>query len=439
MLRALRDNPRVPAVVFAALLLLPALLAERLSIPLTYVMPDGDRVGILLRALYLIPVFTGAASVLLWPQVFASVLRRRYAAIGLALVAADLGVYLLAGALEGSAKATLALSIAPAASVGALLTGVAIFRAAPAALDWLIAAATTLSAVVGGFQLAEFFELSTPLGRAIMDWDLATAEAFGTTVAWRRAEGFAMNPNMYTPLAIVGFIWAIFGGRSGAVRWVTLVASSAIAVFGQSRTTLIVLVLLLLLALVRGALTGSRRVSPARVAAVSAGVALVTAVLGAGVLVGRASGTLPERVVAATVSVRTLFADPMGDESVSSRAGAWSASAEAIGKWLWGHFERSRFILKPLSHPHNEFLYRVLYAGPLWLLVHLAFLVWLWRELDPQDMRWIGIAIATSLMVNGITELLNRMHPFTVLLYLVIGAALWRMDQDEAGLRLNSR
>jgi hypothetical protein len=148
-------------------------------------------------------------------------------------------------------------------------------------------------------------------------------------------------------------------------------------------------------------------------------------------LVGRSAGTLPERVAEATASVRTLLSDPMSDESISSRAGAWVASAEAIGAWPWGHFERSRFILKPLSHPHNEFLYRVLYGGPLWLLVHLAFLVWLWRALDPPGMRWIGIAIATSLMVNGITELLNRMHPFTVLLYLVIGAALWRMVEPS--------
>lgn len=430
MLRPLRDNPRVTAAVFAALLILPALLAERLGLPISYILPDGDRVGIVLRLLYAIPVATGALSLLMMPEAFAKVLRLRYAAVGVACVAADLVVYLLSGALEKSAKATLSLSIAAAASLGALLTGVVLFRVAPVALDWLIASATSVSAVVGAFQVAEFYGHSTAVGRLIAAWDQSTAEAAGSMVAWWRAQGLATNPNMYTPFAIVGFIWALFGGRTGPSRWVTLAASGAIALLGQSRTTLVILVILLLLAVIRDMSTGKHRQSLRRVMMISAGVLVAGGLLVMGVIVGRAPGNGAERMAFAAGSVREILVDPLSDESVAARFAVWESTAKAIGEKPWGHFERSRFILKPLSHPHNEFLYRVLYAGPLWLLAHLVFLVWLWVRLRPRGMRWIGVAIAVSLLVNGITEPLNRMHPYTVLLYLVIGAAMWRMAEE---------
>lgn len=431
MLRTLRDNPRVMAVVFAALLILPVLLAERLAIPITYVLPDGGRVGILLRLLYLIPIATGALSLLVMPEVFAKVLRVRYAAVGVVCILADLGVYLLSGVLEKSVKATLSLSIATAASMGAVLTGIALFRIMPAAIDWLIATATSISAVVGAFQVAEFYGYSTTVGRLIANWDQSAAEAVGSTVAWWRAQGLAMNPNMYTPFAIVGFIWAVFGARTGPTKWITLVSSAAIALLGQSRTTLTILVILLLLALIRAMRFGEHRQDLRRATMITAGVLVVGSLLAAGVIFGRASGSGAERMTSAAESVRVLLADPLADESIAARVAVWESTVKAIGERPMGHFERSRFILKPLVHPHNEFLLRALYAGPLWLVAHLVFLTWLWVWLRPQGMRWIGVAIAVALLVNGITEPLNRMHPFTVLLYLVIGAAMLRMAEEE--------
>ena len=87
--------------------------------------------------------------------------------------------------------------------------------------------------------------------------------------------------------------------------------------------------------------------------------------------------------------------------------------------------------MKPYPHAHNEFLNRLLFAGPLWLLVHITFLVWLVAWLRPKKMRWIGIAIAVSLLLNGLTEPLAWMCPYNVLLYMIIGCAMWSMAEER--------
>lgn len=439
MLSYFRNNSRGTAIVFAAALLLPSLLAERLGIPLSYVLPDrSGRGGLILSLLYLIPILTGALSLLLTPETFSRVLKMRYAWVGLACVATDVVVYTLSGVLERSFQAVLALPLAATASVGAILTGIALYRALPSAIDWLLATATTLSAVVGGFQTAEYLGYSTLPGSLIVMWDEASAERLNTVIAWRRAEGFAMNPNMYTPLAIVGFIWALFGTAKGPLRWVILAASSAVAVFGQSRTTLIVLVLLLVIALIKRFRSSGRRIPHPALVITGVASVLVAALLVAGVMAGRSSEGSSFSLSRAVATTGELLANPFADPSIVARTAGWTKATDAIARNPWGYFHRSSKQVAPLSHAHNEFLYRVLYAGPLWLLAHLVFLVWLWAWLRPRRMSAIGVAIAVALLVNGITEPLARMHPFTVLLYLIIGAAMWSIAEETAPDRAHS-
>lgn len=421
MLRVLRENPRVTAAIFAVALLLPSLLAERLAIPFYYVMPErGGRWFLAMRILYLLPVITGALSLLLTPETFSRVLRMRYAVVGLVCVAADVAVFAAAGVLERSFRAALSFTLPAAASVGALLTGIALFRFAPAAVDYLIAAATTTSAVVGGFQMAEAVGWHTALGLLIVRWDQATAETFHSTIAWMRAEGFAQNPNTYTPFAIVGFIWILFGGRKGPLLWVTLASSVAICVLGQSRTTLVVIAVLLGLALVRRLSAPTSDGGGLRVVLLAVAGVLLTV----GVIARRSTAGSSQGVVRA-------LTEPLADTSIATRIDAWQIAARAVAQNPWGTFARAGQRMRPYSHAHNEFLNRLLYAGPLWLLAHITFLIWLSAWLRPQGMRWIGIAIAASLFLNGLAEPLGRMYPYNVLLYVIIGSAMWAMAQER--------
>ena len=423
LLRRMRENPRVTAYVCAVALLLPVLFVQRFAIPLRYVLPDhSGRATLSFRFLYLIPVITGALSLVLAPETFRRVLRMRYALVGIACLMADVAVYAIAGVLERSFKAALILPLTASASVGALLTGIAVFKAAPAAIDLLVATATTASAAVGGFQMAEALGYKTLVGSWIVHWDQAAARMTGTTIAWRRAEGFALNPNVYTPFAVIGFAWVIFGRPKGFSRWLILASSSAIALLGQSRTTLAVILALLVIALLRIASDKFSHASNRRMLLV---LGITFVLLAAGVMAGRSTdlrSSYPTRALNAT---RTFLADPVSDDSLTTRTIAWDTAVHAIAKNPWGWFQRSASQMKPFKHPHNEFLFRLLYAGPLWLLVHLIFLVWLWAWLTPKSMRWIGAAIATIFLLNGIPEPIIWLHSYTVLLYVIVGCAMW--------------
>jgi hypothetical protein len=362
------------------------------------------------------------------PEAFSAALGARFAWVGLACIAADAAVYVVSGLLERSIAATLLLPLAALASLGAMLTGIAMYKAAPAAINFLVTTATTLSAVVGGFQLSEAYGHHTAIGGWIVAWDQATARSFGTTIAWRRAEGFASNPNIYTPLAVVGFIWAIFGPQRGPSRWLTLASATAIAVFGQSRTTLVVLAALLVLALLRLVFSNPRVTRKRRILVV-VGMLVVLAV---SVMAGRSTSvgtSYPSQALSAT---QRLLTDPMSDPSVAARVEVWTIATRAFERNPWGWFERTSSHVGPYFHTHNEFLYRLLYAGPLWLLVHLVFLGWLWVWLRPKSMRWIGIAMSMALLINGLTEPLRWMLPYTVLLYLLAGCAIWALAEERA-------
>ena len=420
-------------MIFAVALLVPTLFAERLGAPVHYVLPDRSGQGVLgLAIVYLIPILTGTLSLLAYPEAFSRVLGMRYAWVGPACLATDVAVYFASGLLERSFKAALVLPLAACASFGAVLTGIAMFKAAPAAVDFLVTTALTISALVGGFQMSEAFGYTTPIGHWIVRWDQAAAHDLGTTIAWRRAEGFSTNPNIYTPLAIVGFIWAIFGPQKGPSRWLTLGSASAIAVFGQSRTTLVVIAALLVLALVRLLYARMRETRKRRALVI----VVVMLVLAGAVMAGRSTeagsagaGAGPSR---ALIAVRQLLTDPGSDPQVAARVDVWELSVRAIAQRPWGWFERFADQVGPYYHTHNEFLFRLLYAGPLWLLAHLVFLGWLWVWLRPKTMRWIGIAISIALLLNGVTEPLRLMLPYTVLLYAVIGCAMWAVADERS-------
>ncbi len=108
------------------------------------------------------------------------------------------------------------------------------------------------------------------------------------------------------------------------------------------------------------------------------------------------------------------------------------ASAKAIARNPWGHFERSKEVTAPLPHTHNEALFRLLYAGPLWLAAHAVFLLWLALWLKSRRYPWAGVAIALALFINGLTEPLWPMFPYLILLYLIIGAMMWAKSVEQA-------
>jgi hypothetical protein len=427
MLRSLRANPTTTALFLAALLILPMLLAERLAVPVRYVLPDhSGRELIALRLLYLIPVITGLLSVVIVPDAFARVFRSRVAFIGPACLAIDIVVFFAAGVLERSFRAALAFPIASAASIGALLTGIALYHLVPRAIDYLVATATSVSAVVGGFQMSEAYGFHTPVGVAIVNWDRATAHTFHTHIAWMRAEGFAQNPNMYTPFAIVGFIWALFGTPRPAARWLILGSSLAVALLGGSQTTLSVLAVLVALFVLREA---ARRMPP-KAAQLLVWAAVAIAVIGGLAAVGILASRSAE--LANGGSATALVATSgVPEDGIESRLVVWGLAVDEARQNPWGTFGRTIDRLKPYSHAHNEVLQRLLYAGPLWPLVYLVFLGWILVWLRPRSMQWIGVAIFLALLLNGTTEPIDRMHPYTVLLYVIIGAAMWQMTSER--------
>ncbi len=428
MLRALRDNPHITAAWLAAMLLLPVLVAERLALPARYVLPDhGGREFIAIRLLYLIPLMTASIGLALAPDSPRRVFASRLAYVGVACLAVDAAVYALAGVLERSFKATLAFPLATLGSLGALLTGIVVYRFAPRAIDYLVATATSLSAAVGGLQIAEAVGLSSPVGSLIVQWDKAAAHAFHTKLAWMRAEGLALNPNMYTPFAIVGFIWALFGTARPAVRWIILTTSTAIAVLGASETTAAVLLCLLMLALLRWLTSRMNPLAARRLIWASAVIAVLAGAAVIGVFGSSHASWFRTGFDEATVSSRL----DVPEDGLDSRLVVWGDAVAEIQRNPWGTFGRTVDRLKPYTHAHNEILQRFLYAGPLWPIVYVTFLAWLLLWLRPRSMRWIGVAIFLSLALNGATEALDKMHPYHVLLYAIIGSAMWQVTVER--------
>ncbi|NTU72338.1 MAG: hypothetical protein HGB10_11055 [Coriobacteriia bacterium] len=425
------------AIGFVIALLLPSLFIERTGIYLEYMRPGTDAVAhVQVRLLYLLPIITAVLSLLMSPSTFSRAFRVPWAFVGVVCIVADLAVYTYAGVLEGSVAAMLSFALPVAASLGALLTGMALFRLMPAAIDWLIVTATTLSASVGAFQMAEATGLHSFVGRWIVALDTAASARAHAPIAWMRAEGFSLNPNVYTPFAIVGVIWALFGGRKGPLRWVTLASSVVIGVLGQSRTTALVIVVLLGVVGLRTLFSSTTKHNTIRRVAL---VVLAMLVM-VGVLAGRSVYGPPDRTLTGLSSVvpraltetGELAFKPLTDDGVASRIEAWSMALDTISKHPRGVFGRAAASMKPYPHAHNEFLQRLLYAGPLWLVVHIAFLLWLAIWLWPKGMPWIGLATASALFVNGLTEPLAWMYPFDVLLYVIIGSAMWGMTRDRS-------
>jgi len=413
---------RLIAVAFAVALLPATLFAYRLAVPVRYhPAAGGDRLFAAIPVLFVLPILAGLLAVMLDFPAMKRVLRMPWAWIGIACLSADIFVYTLGGFSQRSFKLTSTLTLPYLASMGALFTGIYLWKWRPAALHGLIATSTIASALAGVAQLTQRAGFTSPFGRWMVLWDEAASETFHTTIHFSRAQGFELNPNIYSPAAVVGVLWAIFGMPRGWLRVATLIASSVIAVLSQSRTTILVIIVLLGIEILREAVKFGLLKAGKRFAKVL----VIIAILVAGLLVVRFGPMVVTETGLEQQSEGIVVTPPTAEASMAGRFAAWQSNIRAIKANPWGYLEGFRPLSKPLAHPHNEVLFRLLYAGPLWLMVHIVFLVWLatWFTIDAH--KWIGYALAAILFVNGLTEPIYQMRPYFVLLYVIIGAMMW--------------
>ncbi len=415
------------AIVLATLLLPAALFAYRIALPVRYVDPQGgSRVFVVIPVLYLLALFAGLVVVFADKDTVRRVTHVRLAWIGFACLAADAAVYLLAGWSERSLKLAASLALPSLASLSCLAVGAFLWRRRPSALHGLVAISVIASAIAGVLQMAELSGFSTPPGVWMTTWDRVAAEWLVAAVNPTRAQGFEFNPNMFAPMAVLGLLWAMMVMPPGKLRIATIAGAVTIVITSQSRVALVIGLLLTILAAIQhAATTGStiRRSTVAKIAlaAVVVVVALVAARYG------------PLRVTGSGISAQPLeieMPDTLVDESLQGRFAVWGSVAEGIVQNPWGVLQEYREYTAPLAHPHNEALYRLLYAGPLWLAVHAILLLWLALWIRPRSYPWIGVAFASTLFAQGLTEVLYTMHPYTVLLYLMVGAMMWQQAEE---------
>jgi len=411
-------------------LLAPAtLLASRVTLQARYVPgAGGARVPISIPVLYLLPVVAASVVLLVDADTLRRIIRTPWAWVGFACVAYDTAVRLGSGLTERSLKLAALLTLPYLASLASLAVGAFLWRRRPEAVHWLVSGSVIASALAGVLQMAERYGLPTVLGRWLVAWDALAAQQMRTPLNPSRAAGFELNPNVYAPMAVVGLVWALFCMKPGFLRSVTVVASMVIVVSSQSRTALMVMAAVALVALVMHLRESGWRLRFAAVAKVAAGLALAAVAL-VGLRYGPAT-IGPEGVVVQSSRGVEIPAAAY-DQSFVDRVTSWKTTARAIASHPWGAGEDYKLYSAPLPHPHNEALFRLIYAGPLWLVVHMVFIAWLALWLRPPEYRWIGIALAVVLLVQGLTEVLFTMRPYMVLLYLIIGAMMWARTGGE--------
>ena len=419
---AMGDKARLRqlALWFAILLLPCVLLARRFPL---FIQPSFGGVAVwqALPVLSLIPILVALHSLFADPTGVRRVLRLPGAWVVFACLGADLFVYILSAWKAHSAPLGVDLVMRVIPSTAAILIGVFMWKSRPAALHGLVATSVISSAIAGIFQMSQRAGLDTLPGRWLLAWD--TAQLSELAMNYSRVQGFETNPNMYSPMAAVGILWALFGMPRGPLRSATIAASVVISVLSQSRTTMLVILGLMAVSAV-GEWSGR---SPVHLRKHVLLLATIVGALAVGLIAVRFGpvALTPAGPVSQNAAINTSQPADIG------RLDAMRASVDAIAKNPWGYFERSHEITAPLWHPHNEALYRTLYAGPLWLAAHAVFLLWLALWLKSKRYPWTGVAIAVALFINGFTEPLYPMYPYLILLYLIIGAMMWTKSAEQ--------
>lgn len=393
-----------------------------------YVPADGgSRVFVVIPALYVLALIAAAIVVLVDTETVRRTTRDKLAWIGFACLAVDAAVYLLAGWSERSFKLAASLALPSLASLSCLVVGAFVWRHRPRALHVLVATSVILSAIAGVLQMAELSGFSTPPGVWMTTWDRVAAEWLVAAVNPTRAQGFEFNPNMFAPMAVLGLLWAMMVMPPGKLRVATIAGAVTIVITSQSRVALVIGLLLTVLAAIQHAATTGSTIRRSTVAKIAlAGMVVVIA------LVAARYG--PLKVTGSGISAQPIeieMPDTFVDESLQGRFAVWGSVAEGIVANPWGVLQEYREYTAPLAHPHNEALYRLLYAGPLWLAAHAILLLWLALWIRPRSYPWIGVAFASVLFAQGLTEVLYTMHPYTVLLYSMVGAMMWQQAEES--------
>ncbi len=222
-----------------ALLLLPCILLAR-RVPF-FIQPSiaGVIVWPLLPVLYLIPILAALHSLLADPAGAHQVLRLPGAWVVFACLGADLFVYILGAWKAQSAPLGVDLVLRVIPSMAAILIGMFMWKWRPTVLHGLVATSVIISAVAGLLQMSQRAGLDTLPGRWFLAWD--TAKVSNLAMNYNRAQGLETNPNIYSPMAAVGVLWALFGMPKGPMRTATLGSSVVISVLSQSRTTMLVI------------------------------------------------------------------------------------------------------------------------------------------------------------------------------------------------------
>jgi hypothetical protein len=432
-----RLNPRkqlaVGAIVAMAVVA-SALLTNRTLVVLTLgTNPAGEVAAFArLRWGYLVPFVAGIACLVLDPSVLRKVRASRWWWVPFAVIASDLTVAIITGAVRHSWVAGIAAVLPSLAALGALCAGVTLVTWDRRIIDWAVAAGALICAASGIEQMMRRNDYLVPfVGTWLARFDsYAVGITGGLQFDRLRAEGLDVNPNNFAFLGLMACIWALFGMRKGALRTTAITASLLVIVLGQARTIILALLAVGLVALVD---LIRRRTTVAEIARIVGMVAIIVAivVISAAALFGRTSlVTYVGRVSsAAAVASKGSSADP----SLRGRIRVWKRALPLIAKQPQGYYSAAG--LKLGGALDNESLWRLIIGGWLYFFVFVGLLVWLVFALRPPPSPLIGTAYAAVLAITGLTMVPSQILGFMVLGWFCIGAAMLLGDsQSEAGV-----
>lgn len=418
-------NGPVSALLMALVIAFTAIMANRFFWIMRFVEPVllGSST-IRLRLLHLVPVVLGIAVLTLVPAVFVAMRKRPWWWVPWAVLAFDCVSLAVAATKTGHAGVVFHFALPELASAGALATGIAFAYHDRRVIDWAALLAVWAQAIMGAFQMMQRQGIDTAPGRFIEEWDLEMAKVFKAQFAMGRAEGFDVNPNSYSFLGVVVLTWALFGMKNGPMRWAGVTGSLIVIALGQSRTAALVVIALLAFA-VFDALRRNSKGAVLRWVIVGAAGLLVVGALTYVTIGPRAMQSLTSRF---TTGAATVTQGTGADKNLDARTQVWGRAWEVFLEKPLGAWEAPGRVLG--GAPDNDFIHRLVLAGPLGVFVAIALLVWLWVCLRPPAAPSFGPAFAIALGLSSMTAVATQALAYLIMGWFVVGAAVGLREVD---------
>ncbi|MBE0417450.1 MAG: O-antigen ligase family protein [Coriobacteriia bacterium] len=277
---------------------------------------------------------------------------------------------------------------------------------------------TSIAAVAGLLLFLNNRGITLPFAVALDQWEIATAEAYGTTWLRGRVGGLYTSPNVLGTLGGLALVCAAFGRVLTRQRIALVVPALAILFVTQSRGVMVGT----FLAIAVGWL--SRERSRRRVRWQSVLTWALIAVLAAGAVVG-AAAVFPQYIAALSERInsaaRILTEGVQADRNFAGRVAFWGSAWELLQQRVLGTFGPPEMMLG--SAVDNDYLRFALQGGFLYAGAWVFYLAWLMRTglRDGAD-RFVGagavflafIALtqipSTYVMIVGIFSLFVGMH-----------------------------